>query len=110
MINNKVIGSEPKIEYYKAMGTDMVRIPYDITEIRPGKFAWKELLVPFAKFNYGGIVNALISMKYSSDEMTAIINNYLLDSEDVEAREEFIAMQEYRKVAKAIAHTILNNN
>lgn len=109
MIDNKVIGAEPKIEYYKAMGIDMVRIPYEIVELRPGKFTWREFSVPYTKFNYGGIVSALIGLKYSPDAMTAIINNYLLDSDDVIAKEEFTAMQEYRKEVKEIAHSILNN-
>lgn len=108
MIDNKIIGSKPKIEYYKTNGVDMVRIPYEMVELRPGKFAWKELIVKFNNFNYGGIVNALIGIKYSSDAMTAIINNYLLDPNDVDAKSEFNTMQEYRKEAKAIAHSIID--
>lgn len=109
MIENKMIGSKPEIQYYKAMGIDMVRVPYDIIEVSPGVYTWREISVRFTNFNYGGLVNTLIGIKYSPDAMTAIINNYLLDPEDIEAKSEFNVMQEYRKEAKAIAHTILGD-
>jgi hypothetical protein len=94
---------------YKAMGIDMVRVPYDIIEVSPGVFTWREISVKFTEFNYGGLVNALISIKYSSDMMTAVINNYLLDPENIETKTEFNIMQDYRKECKAIARTIIDN-
>lgn len=109
MIDNKMIGSKPEIQYYKAMGINMVRVPYDIIEVSPGVFTWREISVRFTEFNYGGLVNALISIKYPSDMMTAVINNYLLDPENVEAKTEFNVMQDYRKECKAIARTIIDN-
>ena len=109
MIDNKMIGAKPEIQYYKAMGIDMVRVPYDIAEVSPGVFTWREISVRFTNFNYGGLVNALIDLKYSPDAMTAIINNYLLDADDIDAKSEFNVMQEYRKEAKAIAHSILGD-
>jgi hypothetical protein len=41
--------------------------------------------------------------------MTAIINNYLLGQDDVDAKSEFNEMQKYRKEAKLIAHEILGD-
>ena len=59
------------------------------------------------KFNYGGIVDALISYKYPIDKMQAIINNYLLDPNDESINQEFIEMQKWRSESKQIAKEIL---
>ena len=60
-----------------------------------------------SKFNYGGIIDALINYKYSTDKMQAIINNYLLDPNDESANQEFIEMQKWRAESKQIAKEIL---
>lgn len=62
-----------------------------------------------SKYNYGDLVNMFIIMVYSNQEMTAIINNYLLDPTDKVALNEFNEMQAIRKEAKAIAKEILDN-
>lgn len=59
------------------------------------------------KFNYAGIVDALISYKYPIDKMQAIINNYLLDPNDDSVKQEFIEMQKWRSESKQIAKEIL---
>lgn len=108
MNDNKKIGEKPQIEYYKAAGIDMVRIPYEITEVSPSIYSWRELSVKFINFNYGGLVSSLIGLKYSPAEMTAVVNNYLLDPEDEETKIEFTKMQDTRKEAKAIARWIMD--
>lgn len=108
MNDNKKFGEKPQIEYYKSAGVDMVRIPYNITEVSPGIYTWRELSVKYINFNYGGLVSSLIGLEYSPAEMTAVVNNYLLDSEDEETKVEFQKMQECRKNAKAIAHWIID--
>ena len=60
-----------------------------------------------SKFNYGGIIDALINYKYSTDKMQAIINNYLLEPSDESANQEFIEMQHWRSESKQIAKEIL---
>lgn len=40
--------------------------------------------------------------------MEAVINNYLLDPEDEDAKAEMDAMQEFRKAAKHFADELLN--
>lgn len=107
MLDNVKTGEKPTIEYYKAGNIDMVRIPYNIIEISPSIYSWREISVKYINFNYGSLVSALIGLQYSPAEMTAIINNYLLDPEDSDAKTEFINMQNYRKDAKAIAKSII---
>lgn len=55
------------------------------------------------KMDYPTIVSALIRSRYSDDDMTAVINNYLLSPDDDVAKSEFGAMQEWRKHAKEVA-------
>lgn len=109
MIDNRVSGAKPNIEYYNMAGLDRVKVPYDIEECSPGIFTWRELDMRLTSFNYGGLVAELVGINYSDSEMTAIINNYLLDPDDEEAKREFTEMQEWRKKSKEIAHRILND-
>ena len=48
-----------------------------------------------SKFNYGGIIDALINYKYPIDRMQAIINNYLLDPNDESMKRMQKQMAEY---------------
>lgn len=70
-------------------------------------FAYEQVLIEFAKFDYAGVVDALISHKYPNDKMQAVINNYLLDPEDAYAIDEFNKMQAWRKEAKEIAKQVM---
>ena len=65
------------------------------------------LQLGISKFNYGGIIDALINYKYPIDRMQAIINNYLLDPNDESINQEFIEMQKWRSESKQIAKEIL---
>ena len=53
-----------------------------------------------SKLNYKVLMNAIIRLEYSVDDMQTIQNNYLLDQEDEEAQKDFLRMQEYRKESK----------
>ena len=64
-------------------------------------------IVPFKDFGYDGFVNSIISRKYPSDKMQAVINNYLLDPSNEEAIAEFNEMQEFRTYAKEAAKEAL---
>ena len=70
-------------------------------------YRWEQVNVPINKWNYSGVVDALISYKYPIDKMQATINNYLLDPNDAYAIEEFNKMQVWRKEAKEIAKQAL---
>lgn len=108
MIDNTQIGSKPNIEYFKLADVDMVKIPYEIEEVSPGVYTWREISVRRSNYNYGGIVSELIGLAYSDTKMIAIINNYLLDPTDEEAKTEFGEMQNYRKYAKSIAKELFS--
>jgi hypothetical protein len=69
----------------------MIRIPYNIIEISPSVYSWREISIKYINFNYGNLVSALIGLQYSPAEMTATINNYLLDPKDKDVKTEFEA-------------------
>lgn len=67
---------------------------------------------------YNDIVSAIVSDKYSNDDVQAIIANYteVMDEDsdiDEEKREEYISeysdYQQWRKHAKAIANEVLEH-
>lgn len=66
-------------------------------------------VIKLEKVDYETLVSNLITIKYNSDKMQAIINNYLLDNDDELILQEFNEMQNYRKQCKIIAKQILES-
>lgn len=56
---------------------------------------------------YEQVTSAIIDAAYPSDQMQAIINNHLLESDNAEHEAEFTAMQEWRAGAKTIAKQVM---
>ena len=94
------------LETYVLGGVRRYNINIDV--VQEGEmYKWEQVNVPIEKWNYSGVVDALISHKYPIDKMQAVINNYLLDPEDAYAIDEFNKMQAWRKEAKEIAKEAL---
>ena len=92
----------------------------------------------FGKWDYDGIVNALISAEYPNDRMQAVLDNYLQETDlskligllstaqnfnklrkqmedwlaerDQDIVREYEKMQEWRAMAKRVAKDVLNVN
>ena len=95
---------------------------------KQNKYGFNQVTIPMGRWNYQGIVEAIIRDKYTADEMEAITNNmnaitaeffnvlvtdgilsatkYLLDSINDENTKNFKEMQEWRLLAKKIAREI----
>ena len=56
---------------------------------------------------YEQVTSAIIDAAYPSDQMQAIINNHLLESDNAEHEAEFAAMQQWRAGAKTIAKQVV---
>lgn len=102
--------------------------PYDYFA-REHKYSYNTLTVGIGRWNYKGLVEAIIRDRYSSDEMEAITNNmnaivgeffnvlvtegiigatkYLLESIHEENSENFKQMQQWRALAKKEARSVL---
>lgn len=76
-------------------------------EFKDGWYIFDQIEIEFNKWNYSGVVDALVQYKYPIDKMQAVINNYLLDATDDYAIDEFNKMQAWRKEAKEIAKEVL---
>lgn len=76
-------------------------------DFQDGWYIYDQIKIEYDKWNYSGVVDALISYKYPIDKMQATINNYLLDPNDDYAVSEFHKMQAWRKEAKEIAKEAL---
>lgn len=94
------------LETYVLGGVRRYDINIDVVQI--GEiYKCEQVHVSSDKWNYSGIVDALVQFKYPIDKMQAVINNYLLDPNDEYAISEFNAMQAWRKEAKEIAKEAL---
>lgn len=94
------------VEKYILFATQRYAINVDIVE-NDGVFVYEQVEIPAGRWEYSGVVDALIQYKYPIDKMQAVINNYLLDPNDEYAISEFNAMQAWRKEAKEIAKEAL---
>lgn len=86
------------------------RITYFINldiELVGEMYIYEPIKVEYDRWEYGGIIDALVTYKYPNDKMQSVINNYLLDPEDAYAIDEFNKMQAWRKEAKEIAKEAL---
>jgi hypothetical protein len=95
------------IDRYTIQGINYRTVNFNVMEVGDG-YEWESIEIPLTKFDYAGIVDALIQHKYPIDKMQAVINNYLLDPNDDYAISEFNAMQAWRKESKEIAKQALD--
>ena len=70
-------------------------------------YRYEPIKVEYDRWEYGGIIDALVTHKYPNDKMQSVINNYLLDPTDETIIKEFNDMQAWRKEAKGIAKQAL---
>ena len=86
------------------------RITYFINlniELIGDMYQYEPIVVEYGRWDYGGIIDALVTYKYPNDKMQSVINNYLLDPNDEQIIKEFNEMQAWRKEAKQIAKQAL---
>lgn len=58
-------------------------------------------------WNRGAIISAIVRMRYSADEVEAIVNNVLQDPFNSDRLQEYKALQEWRKKAKIYASELM---
>lgn len=86
------------------------RITYFINlniELVGEMYVYEPIKVEYDRWEYGGIIDALVTYKFPNDKMQAVINNYLLEPENKEFVTAFNEMQAWRKEAKEIAKEAL---
>ena len=86
-------------------------VNFDIEETEDGYTCNSVTIVtdePINADSYGLIVASIIRMRYSADDVEAIVNNYLL-TKTAEHKSEMSAMQDWRKKAKEVAKSIIES-
>lgn len=94
------------IEVGKYLAQPLYSISYTVGEGEESKF--RTATCPPGIPDRGQIINAVIRQDYPEDKMEAVINNYLLDPTDEDAKSAFDEMQEFRKSVKEFADSIIN--
>lgn len=96
----------PLVESYNLSGIVHYDINIDVIPV-DGGYQWEQVSLTKERWNYGGVVDALVTYKYPNDKMQSVINNYLLEPDNAEYVKEFNDMQAWRKEAKEIAKQAL---
>ena len=94
------------VEKYVINGANCYDVNFNIVKEQDW-YSYEQVKIPNGRFDYSGIIDAIITYKYPNDKMQSIINNYLLDPTDEETIKEFNEMQAWRKEAKEIAKQAL---
>ena len=96
-------------------GRNEYTINFDVVELNKRersegrKYSYLTVTLPAGNYSRNIVISKIIESRYSSDEMTAVINNYLLDDGDEESLSEFKEMQAWRKHAKEIADKFISS-
>lgn len=85
----------------------MYYVPYGIVE-NDGIYTFKYVSVQPDYYNYGGLIDAIISTKYEMKDEMAVVNNYLLNPENEAYIEEYNEFQNWRQFAKSEAKKHFN--
>lgn len=85
----------------------MYYIPYDITE-NNGTYTCKYVPLLPDNYNYGGLVDAIIAVKFNLRDAIAILTNCLAEPKNTEYKNEFAELQKWRQFAKDEARKHFN--
>lgn len=89
--------------------TTLINFDVQVSEDKEqGNYSYLQLELYPSQMNKAHIINAIIRSKYQQQDVEAIQNNYLADMEDIQARQEFGELQQWRAMAKNIAKEVLD--
>lgn len=88
-------------------GITNIYIPYNICE-KNGMYEWEYIVTRQKYYNYKGIINVVLGLKYDLSDTLAIILNYMEDSKNPEYKKEFDELQKWRKHAKEFSKKHFN--
>ena len=112
-MNKQVYQNRPtQVETIHSVGINTTVIRFGVTETEQG-FECEEVEYchkqPLSEADYGPMVTAIIRSRYDANEVEAILNNYLADSENSDHTAEFQQLQGWRAKAKRVARTIIDD-
>lgn len=111
-INRNLINSgdtAPEITNKKIGNKTFICVPFMVTEdTQNNYYEWVDMDIRPYDFNYDGLVNAIIGLKYNFSKELAVMNNYMVSPRNANAKAEFNELQEWRNLAKAYAKKVLH--
>lgn len=87
-------------------GEFVYTIRVEIVENEEG-YCWFDTTLPKGVWNRNAIITAIVRLRYSADDVEAIVNNVLSDPLDESRMAEYKALQEWRKKAKEYASELM---
>lgn len=72
-----------------------------------GGYEYLEAELPVGVWNRSAIISAIVRMRYSADDVEAVVNNVLQDPFNADRLREYKALQEWRKKAKIHASELM---
>ena len=102
-INTKYSGATaPEVITSKSGKRTYKYVPYNVN-LNDGVYTWNYVIVSPKNYNYDGLIDAIIGVKYSLRSMLAILNNYIAFPKNEKYKSDFNEMQEWRMTAKDYA-------
>lgn len=109
-INYQYSDIEPQfVTCNRNLGRNEYTINFDVEKLdkkersSEKKYRYQTVTLPPGDNDRNTVISELVRSHYTDDEMTAVINNYLLDDGDEGSLAEFKEMQAWRKHSKEIA-------
>ncbi len=109
-INYQYSDIEPQfVVCNRNLGRNEYTINFDVEELDKKertsgqKYKYQSVTLPPGIYDRNTVISKLICSHYTNDEMTAVINNYLLGEDDEESLAEFKEMQGWRRHSKEVA-------
>lgn len=97
----------PPVTVRRELCQNVFTVNVPIEELPEGLVEIGSADLPAGMWRRDQIISAIIRMKYSADKMEAITNNVLADLSDMDARNEHLAMQQWRRKAKRLADEVM---
>ena len=102
-------GNTPEVTTKTIGSKTFICVPFIVTEdTKNDYYEWVDIDLRPHEYNYDGLVNAIVGLKYNFSKELAVMNNYMASPKDVDAKLEFDELQDWRKLAKTYAKKILN--
>lgn len=99
---------KPPVTIRRVLGMPIYSIIGNIREdTEHGVTVWDEVELPPSVWNKGAIVSALIRMRYTADDVEAIVNNVLSDPFNDDRMSEYEALQRWRTECKEYASELM---
>ena len=98
---------KPNVEKRDVYGTTIYYVPYNVS-LLDNMYKWQYVPVKAKNYNYKGLINVIMGIKYDLNDTLAILFNYLDSPDNEDYKAEYDELQTWRKHAKAFSKSHFN--